>query len=157
MQPELSKIKTPLNTESRKKLFIDSKLNTAETGYLYNMRDLNYFLKNIEKDQFSSFTSMPATPTSNLLTSQKIRPENTKEQLLNQTSPQIAQILQTFIPSYDLKLKRKPKKFLTEWGSQKHSLNNESSLAPITESDSSFLSSEVEQSQIFNTKPKKKH
>lgn len=50
MQPELSKIKTPLNTESRKKLFIDSKLNAAETGYLYNMWDLNYFLKNIEKD-----------------------------------------------------------------------------------------------------------
>jgi len=48
MGNEFLKMKTPLNTESRKKLF-EQKLG-YETGYLYNMRDLNYFIKSVEKE-----------------------------------------------------------------------------------------------------------
>lgn len=57
------KVKTPLNESSKKKLAIEQAKLVSDNGNLYNMWDLNYFIKSMEKESLLSYNSMPVTPT----------------------------------------------------------------------------------------------
>jgi hypothetical protein len=95
--PRKAAKKAPKSAQGRKKAYmidssVNTKLNSSQVKGLYNMKDLNSFIKTIEKDltdkqaknMLKDFNSMPTTPTSIV------------KQYLNgfsNTCPNIAQIL----------------------------------------------------------------
>ena len=101
---DYSSTKTPGNGKVRKKSQSDNKMKfISDQGHLYSMRDLNFFIKAMERDMVKNLNSMPTTPTSASLQKQAI----IKGEDLNQTTPNLGLMLSKLQPFEETGKKRK--------------------------------------------------